>query len=406
MLGCLLGCRADRNTPANAKPPEAEASVPISPASLAPSASPPPEAGALQRVAEVSVGSQSTCFRTADGEVSCAGWVYERKIPDAGLEAWTVPKPIGVHDAIALDVGWGVACAVRVDHSLACWGWYSRYVPGADEQRMVRQVSDVRDASKVVLGLNHICVLLLDGAVECFGGNMHGEIGVEPGAEHPARVRIQGLGRVVELAAGSFHTCARLEDGGVRCFGTNLYGQLGTGDQQTNFRPVAVVGILKATQVAANRFHTCARLADATVWCWGEQVQGEFDVTTQAPQAGPRGQESKILRPTEVRGLKGAAGIALGADFLCGRMPDGTVRCGGSNSLNQLGREVLPGRSGSYEVVSGVSNAEELTAHEYQACARIRDGTVRCWGYNSYGALGVGTKDTVRKAKTVVAVEP
>jgi hypothetical protein len=401
-IGCLIGCRADRTTPPDAQPPEAAASLPASPASPP---SPPPEASALHPVAEVSVGSQSACFRTPDGEVSCAGWVYERMIPDAGPEAWSAPRPVGVHDAIALDVGWGVACAVRRDHSLACWGWYSRYVPGADADRMVRQVDGVSDAANVVLGLNHVCVLRIDATVECFGGNMHGEIGVEPGTEHPARVRIEGLSRVAELAAGSFHTCARLDGGSVRCFGTNLYGQLGTGDQNTSLRPVAVVGIGKATQVAANRFHSCARLADATVWCWGEQVQGEFGVTAQAPRAGAPGLETKVLRPVEVTGLRGAASIALGADFVCGRMADGTVRCGGSDSLHQLGRGGFARGSAAFEPVSGVDNAEEITAHEYQACARIRDGTVRCWGYNNYGALGVGAKDTVRTAKVVVATE-
>lgn len=74
-------------------------------------------------------------------------------------------------------------------------------------------------------------------AVQCFGKNSHGQLGLEDafprgqngdelGDNLPA-VNF-GTGRTaVEVATGCTHTCALLDDGSVKCFGYNNYGQLG-----------------------------------------------------------------------------------------------------------------------------------------------------------------------------------
>ena len=34
--------------------------------------------------------------------------------------------------------------------------------------------------------------------------------------------------------------------------------------------------------------------------------------------------------------------------------------------------------------------ATEIAVGEYHACALLDDGSVKCWGYNGYGQLGLG----------------
>jgi alpha-tubulin suppressor-like RCC1 family protein len=51
--------------------------------------------------------------------------------------------------------------------------------------------------------------------------------------------------------------------------------------------------------------------------------------------------------------------------------------------------------------VSGISTAVELTAGFNHTCARLSDGTLRCWGYNGNGQLGDGT--TTNRTTPVIA---
>ena len=90
--------------------------------------------------------------------------------------------------------------------------------------------------------------------------------------------KIEQLGAVSTVAAGSYHTCAIVmndlvkdtrEDeghtGNVYCFGSNSFGQLGIGnrDDQTLPQQVNLGGMAK--EVQAGRDHTCAIMEDDTV---------------------------------------------------------------------------------------------------------------------------------------------
>ena len=54
--------------------------------------------------------------------------------------------------------------------------------------------------------------------------------------------------------------------------------------------------------------------------------------------------------------------------------------------------------------VTGITNATQITAGGGHTCARLTDGTVRCWGYNSFGALGDGTTTKSSTPKLVASL--
>ena len=72
---------------------------------------------------------------------------------------------------------------------------------------------------------------------------------------------------------------------------------------------------------------------------------------------------------------------------------DGTMQCWGLNSYGQLGNNSLtnakvPGR------VTGISGGTAMTAvaeAAHHACGLLANGTVECWGDNGEGQLGNGT---------------
>jgi alpha-tubulin suppressor-like RCC1 family protein len=91
-----------------------------------------------------------------------------------------------------------------------------------------------------------------------------------------------------------------------------------------------------------------------------------------------------------VAGLDHVSELALGRGFACARLDDGTARCWGSNAEGQLG-DGSTTSSAVPVVVAGVSDVAHVAVGETHACALLVDGRVLCWGDNAHGALGDGT---------------
>jgi alpha-tubulin suppressor-like RCC1 family protein len=184
------------------------------------------------------------------------------------------------------------------------------------------------------------------------------------------------------LTAGNTHSCGLYPDGTARCWGGNNVGQLGNGDFFATRSAVAVSGITDAVAIGAGSYHTCAVLGDGTVRCWGGNEFGQIGNGTSAPQV--------VRTPATVVGLAGAVAVSAGFTHSCAVLGDGTVRCWGLNDLGQLGVGVITS-SLIPVAVAGIGAAVAVSAGGGHTCALLSDGTVRCWGWNQYGQLGVGT---------------
>ena len=82
----------------------------------------------------------------------------------------------------------------------------------------------------------------------------------------------------------------------------------------------------------------------------------------------------------------------------CTRMSNGTVTCSGLNDTGQLGNGSTPTawcRSrGEHPAGSGpLTGVAQVVTGNFYACARLTNGSVDCWGNNSYGQLGNGAKN-------------
>ena len=91
-------------------------------------------------------------------------------------------------------------------------------------------------ATQVSAGDVHTCVLLENGAVRCFGRGADGRLGYGNerhigNDELPFTAGDVNVGGpALEVRAGGEHTCVRLVGGAVQCFGQNNEGQLGLGN--------------------------------------------------------------------------------------------------------------------------------------------------------------------------------
>lgn len=87
-------------------------------------------------------------------------------------------------------------------------------------------------------GLNFACALSEAGTVKCWGSNAYGVLGSEstsflgePGISDGASLPIVDLGShtAKSLTVGNLHVCVILDNGAVACWGNNDLGQLGIG---------------------------------------------------------------------------------------------------------------------------------------------------------------------------------
>ncbi len=281
-------------------------------------------------------------------------------------------------------------------------------------------------AVSVATTFESTCALLLDGRVKCFGRNGSGvlgngdglvaSIGGTAGSMGDALPALNlGINRVaVAIAGGESHMCAIFADGGTKCWGNNQYGQLGLGDKTNRGDGAGQMGqALPAVQLGAGRravqlsgggFHTCAVLDDGSLKCWGRNHVGQLGQETRADRGGAPGEMGDALATVKLGVGRTAVEVACGYTFTCARLDDGAVKCWGSNASGVLGQGSAAADIGAnvndlatlQPIALGAGRrAVQVVASELHACARLDDGSVKCWGSNTNGRLGQG--DTVAR---------
>jgi alpha-tubulin suppressor-like RCC1 family protein len=190
--------------------------------------------------------------------------------------------------------------------------------------------------------------------------------------------------QVQSVSAGGYHTCAVKTDHTLWCWGGDGYGQLGDGTTAGSLVPVQVSG--HATDwaaVSAGFQHACAVKTDHSLWCWGWNDAGQLGDGTTTVQPNPV--------PVQVSGhATGWAAVSAGYQHTCAVKTDGTLWCWGENTYGQLG-DGTPGDSLVPVQVSGhATDWAAVSAGLLHTCAVKTDHSLWCWGYNGYGELGNG----------------
>jgi hypothetical protein len=213
-------------------------------------------------------------------------------------------------------------------------------------------------------------------AVTVGGSNAENSTGNNP---EPTSTSAQGTGA---FGCTDNFACA-VQGGDLWCWGANAYGSLGNGTTTDSAVPVQVMGLVSGVTVvsAASQNSFACAVADGNVYCWGRNDAGQLG-------AGATAAMSPV--PVQVPGLAGnAVSVSAGNTYACALTSAGAVLCWGDNTYGQLGNGTKTS-SGTPVAVSGLAaGVKSLSTGVNYACA-VLGGAVMCWGNN-----GLTTPSTV-----------
>jgi alpha-tubulin suppressor-like RCC1 family protein len=270
------------------------------------------------------------------------------------------------------------------------------------------------------------CALLDNDSVKCWGYNYYGQLG--QGTANPdhrgdaagemgdslAAINL-GTGRTAkEVRSGGYHVCAILDNNTVKCWGYNFGGYLGYGHtnnlgdntgEMGDALPTIDLGTGRtATKLGGSILSMCAKLDNQSTKCWGSNLNGELalgDTLTRGDQVSDMGDNLPAVNFGTGRTVT-AFSTGTSLYVMCALLDNGQVKCAGSNSLGQLG----VGRSSSIGDEAGEMAAipyidfgtgrtiKTLGTGIYHVCALLDNATVKCFGYGRLGLLGRGDETT------------
>jgi ELWxxDGT repeat protein len=317
-------------------------------------------------------------------------------------------------------------CAILDNGDLKCWGRDSNGELGdggsntntnAPSSTAI-DLGTGRTAVSVAGGSNHVCAILDNGDLKCWGYDNFGQLGdggTNTGTNAPSSTAIDlGTGRTaVAVDAGEFHTCAILDNGDMKCWGRDNNGQLGDGGSNTNTNTPSSTAIdlgpgRTAVAVATGTSHTCAILDNGDLKCWGADDHGKL---------GDGGTNTEINAPssTAIDLGTGRTAVAVSADseHTCAILDNGEAKCWGRDRYGQLG-DGGTSHSSTTHLTAPSSTAINLgtgrtavavDTGRYHSCALLDNGDVKCWGHDYNGQLGDGGFSTDTYAPSSTAID-
>jgi alpha-tubulin suppressor-like RCC1 family protein len=338
-----------------------------------------------------------------------------------------------------------MACALRNDGTVWCWGWdisgtltaspagtsgargYARPICASGNGPTCVPLSGV---TSLAVGYDHVCAANELGEVWCWGGDDCGELGrglslvCDDDAERvsvPQRVRIDGAGTpltdVAEVSVGRGYTCALKRNGRIVCFGDNRTGALGAeivGDSARFPVEVCVASGGSCTPVSnfvavrAGLTHACGIRADGTLACWGADRCGQLGNPLRTSCIGSERTTalvacSEIVAPCVP--IEDVIEVGVGDEYTCVLHGTGAVSCWGANGVGEVGLGFFNSGStaqpfapvGACDGSCGgscatpLSGAVSLASKWAHSCAVRDDGVAHCWGLNGVGQVGSDT---------------
>lgn len=280
--------------------------------------------------------------------------------------------------------------------------------------------------SEIVSGSYHTCVRYNNGGVKCWGLGSSGQLGSgstanigSTAAQVGGAIPFVNLGTgrtATALAAGINHTCAILDNSTLKCWGSNTYGQLGMGNttaygsgagQMGDSLPTVNLGTGRTpSKLYAFGYVTCVILDNSATKCFGRNTYGQLGQNDTISRGTSPAQMGDGLLAINLGSGRTATKISGGLDFTCALLDNSTVKCFGRSNNGQTGYEQTGNKgdvAGSMAALVAVNvgtgrTVTDISSFYSHTCVILDNSTMKCWGRNQSGQLGLGHTTTMGNA--------
>lgn len=248
-------------------------------------------------------------------------------------------------------------------------------------------VADINSLSNVkrliVYGYTSFAIMN-DGTVKAWGSNEYGQLGLGDTVNRNTPTVAPALKGVKDIDLGFIHSIAIMSDGTVKAWGLNSSGQLGLGDTTNRVTPTVITSFgTNVSQVYCGQYTSFALMKDGTVMYWGDSGFGELGL----------GDNIRRLIPTLIADLGNSTKKLFVGGFTTFAMDGtGSVKAWGYNSYGQLGLGDNTSKNRPQPVTSLGSGVNDLSVSSYNGLAITSDGKVKSFGNNTQGQLGLGDR--------------
>lgn len=263
------------------------------------------------------------------------------------------------------------ACALDIDGNVTCWG---RYLEVGYKSSTTKPMSDPPAGEYIQLSCSTSppCALTSDGSIACWEGALYyasmgmtlplEEVEYSIGTESYVEFRAPLPSQRFTQFSRRREICAVTDDGHIVCWVSDpAFADIKDDIPEGSF-----------TQVSVGGSHTCALRSDGSAVCWGDNDynSGNLGCSDErrapiAPSATPFGADCSMWYYPRF-GLALVPGgpytqISAGKNHACAVNSNGSIDCWGDNSFL---KSTVP--SGPYQQVCG-------------SCALKSDNTIVCW---------------------------
>jgi hypothetical protein len=275
--------------------------------------------------------------------------------------------------------------------------------PGGSQTGAGDSGAGIALVDKIVVAELNAC-MIRQGELKCWGNNNYAQIGHINGvvvgdqaAELQSPFPDPTGEKYVDVAIGTGLICAITGAGKVKCAGNNDYNIKGHGSGVTsdNFADAPTINIgtgRKALSIKAEGDTVCIVRDDHKVSCWGNIPGNGYDVYYGGDNFG-------LEQPTYYFGSGAEVNsVAVGNNVICALLNGGTVKCFGENAYGQLGlgnssaRVAPPSTSDAGDQLVAVNlgngiTAKSIAASDRRVCVTTNADELKCWGANATGSF-------------------
>jgi alpha-tubulin suppressor-like RCC1 family protein len=181
-------------------------------------------------------------------------------------------------------------------------------------------------------------------------------------------------------------------------WGRNNFGQVGDNTTATRSTPrQEFTSDSNWQRISVGTQHAAAIKTDGTLWTWGDNTSGQLGDNTIVHKSTPK--------QFNISGgiIFGWKQISCGNGHTVALANDGTLWCWGRNSYGQVGDNTTQPRSTPRQIsagATGITGWTQVSAGAFHTVAIRNDGTLWSWGYNYYGVVGDNTSGNLANRLT------